>query len=72
MALYYFKIVRSGLTEVIDFPDDQAAKREAQAICRDLSRDVVDALDKNPEWHIDVTDAMGKLLFRFSFLAETF
>jgi hypothetical protein len=72
MPLYHFQSARDGWAETIDLPDDRSAWREAQAICRDLSRDIIDALDRNPEWHIDVTDAIEKPIFRFSFLAKTF
>jgi hypothetical protein len=37
-----------------------------------MMRGVIAESADQPEWRLDVTDAAEKLLFRFSFVAETF
>lgn len=76
MPLYHFQISRNGqptsLGQHIELPDRRAAWTEATTMCRDLSRDMMDQLEANPEWQMAVTDAAGRLLYRFRFTAESF
>jgi hypothetical protein len=76
MPQYFFHIQQDGhssdYSEGLEFPDNEAARKEAAAICADMMRGIVGESTGQPEWRLDVTDAAGKLLFRFRFVAETF
>jgi hypothetical protein len=54
-----------------DWPDDGAARREAEGMFADMARDVADSLEKHPEWQMEVADESGKTIFRLSLLAES-
>jgi hypothetical protein len=76
MSQYFFHIQQDGhstdYSEGLQFPDKEAARKEAAGICADMMRGVIAESADQPEWRLDVTDAAEKLLFRFSFVAETF
>jgi hypothetical protein len=46
---------------------NEAAWKEAAAICADLARDI----RADPEWLLEVTDGAGQGLFNFRFAAES-
>lgn len=76
MPQYFFRIQQDGhssdYADGLQFPDKQAARNEAAAVCADMMRGIVGDAAGRPDWRLDVTDEAGKLLFRFSFVAEAF
>jgi hypothetical protein len=74
MANYTFRIrqgERSKRSVESDWPDDGAARREAEGMFADMARDVAGNLEKHPEWQMEVADESGKPIFRLSLLAES-
>jgi hypothetical protein len=76
MPQYFFHIRQddysSNHAEGLEFPDKEAARTEAAAVCGDMMRGIVGQLANRPEWRLDVSGEGGKLLFRFKFAAEAF
>ena len=76
MPQYFFHIRQddysSDHAEGLEFPDKEAARTEAAAVCGDMMRGIVGQIANRPEWRLDVSDEAGKLLFRFKFAAEAF
>jgi hypothetical protein len=76
MTQYFFHIQQDGhssdYSEGLEFPDKEAARKEAAGICADMMRGIIGESAGQPEWRLDVKDAGKKLLFRFRFVAETF
>ena len=76
MPQYFFHIRQddysSDHAEGLEFPDKDAARKEAAAVCADMMCGIVGEAAGRPEWRLDVTDDAGKLLFRFKFAAEAF
>ena len=74
MPQYFFRIQQDGhsseYADRLQFPDKEAARNEAAAVCADMMRGIVGEAAGRPDWRLDVTDEAGKLLFRFSFVAE--
>lgn len=73
MPSYSFTVqsgVFLGAAVVTVCADNDAARREALAICAGLSRDIVSGLAGCPEWRMEVADESGKPVFRFRLLAE--
>jgi hypothetical protein len=74
MANYTFRIrqgERSKRSVASDWPNDSAARREAEGMFADMARDVAGDLEKHPNWQMEVADASGKPIFRLSLLAES-
>jgi hypothetical protein len=74
MPNYTFRIRTGEHSEsdvASDCPDDDAARREAMGMFADMVKDVIDDLEKQPEWRIEVADESGRLFFRLSLLAES-
>lgn len=74
MARFGFQI-RYGRYEndhVVDLPRAEDARQEASQMCGDMIRDVLAALETNPEWRLEVSDETGKSLYLFRFTAESF
>ena len=71
MPRYFFDIRQDGYSsdhaEGLEFPDKEAARTEAAAVCADMMCGIVGQAANRPEWRLDVTDEAGKLLFRFKF-----
>lgn len=70
MSLYRFEVYASHHAvdpETVDLPDSDAARREG--VRRAGATLVLDAHKLNPrdDWHLDVRDERGTLLFRFDF-----
>ena len=76
MPQYFFHIRQddysSDHSEGLEFPDKEAARTEAAAVCADMIRGIVAQTADRPEWRLNVSDEAGKLLFRFKFAAEAF
>ena len=76
MPQYFFHIRQDGYSsdhaDGLEFPDKEAARTEAAAICGDMMRGIVGQTASRADWRLDVTDEAGKLLFRFKFAAEAF
>jgi hypothetical protein len=74
MANYTFRIRQGGCSKrsvASDWPNDGAARREAEGMFADMARDVAGNLEKHPEWKMEVADESGKPIFRLSLLAES-
>jgi hypothetical protein len=74
MANYTFQIrqgERSKRSVASDWPNDSAARREAEGMFADMARDVAGNLEKHSEWQMEVADDSGKPIFRLSLLAES-
>ena len=74
MANYTFRIRQGGRSKrsvASDWPNDGAARREAEGMFADMARDVADNLEKHPVWQIEVANESGKAIFRLSLLAES-
>jgi hypothetical protein len=73
MAQFGFQI-RYGryANDVVDLPRAEGARQEASQMCCDMIRDILAALETNPEWRLEVSDESGKLLYLFRFTAESF
>ena len=56
----------------LDLPNAEAAWTEATGLFGDLTRDIVGDLKANPEWHMTVSDASGKVLFKVQLAAEIY
>ena len=76
MLQYFFCIQQDGhssdYADGLHFPDKEATRNEAAAVCADMMRGIVGEAAGRPDCRLDVTDEAGKLLFRFSFVAEAF
>jgi hypothetical protein len=74
MANYTFRIRQgepSKRSVASDWPNDGAARREAEGMFADMARDVAGDLEKHPNWQMEVADESGKPIFRLSLLAES-
>jgi hypothetical protein len=74
MANYTFRVRQGGSYKrsvASDWPNDGAARREAEGMFADMARDVAGNLEKHPEWQMEVADESGKPIFRLSLLAES-
>jgi hypothetical protein len=71
MPQYRFQVRKgkfsSGLGVEASLEGNEAAWKEAVAICADLARDI----RADPEWLLEVTDEAGQGLFNFRFAAES-
>jgi hypothetical protein len=71
MPQYRFQVRKgkfsSGLGVEASLGGNEAAWKEAAAICADLARDI----RADPEWLLEVTDEAGQGLFNFRFAAES-
>jgi hypothetical protein len=71
MPQYRFQVRKgkfsSGLGVEASLEGNEAAWKEAAAICADLARDI----RADPEWLLEVTDEAGQGLFNFRFAAES-
>jgi hypothetical protein len=56
----------------LDVPSAEAAWTEAIGMLSDLARGIVGELKASPEWHLTVSDASGKALFKLQLTAEIF
>jgi hypothetical protein len=74
MPRFYFHIAQGErvrpANDGIDFPDEDAARREAIAACGELIGDLVPNLTAGTEWQMDVTDETGAVRFRLRFFVE--
>jgi hypothetical protein len=72
MPQYRFQVRKgkfsSGLGVGVTLEGNEAAWKEAAAICADLARDIIRS---DPEWLLEVTDEAGRGLFNFRFAAES-
>jgi hypothetical protein len=57
---------------VVNLPCAEDARQEASQVCCDMIRDILAALETNPEWRLEVSDEPGKPLYLFRFTAESF
>ena len=61
MSQYFFHIQQDGhstdYSEGLQFPDKEAARKEAAGICDDMMRGVIAESEDQQEWLIDVSDA---------------
>jgi hypothetical protein len=75
MPIFHFHISKGKFSNSpgreVELPDQRAVWNEATGLCVDVGRDIVSDFDRTPEWSLEVTDAEGKPIFRFRFLAET-
>jgi hypothetical protein len=74
MPRYTFKIRNSRYSKpgiTTDYPDNDAAQREAAGMFVDMARDIAYGLPSNPSWQIEVADESGKPIFMLSVLAES-
>src|ERR1019366_5472395 len=59
MPQYFFHIRQDGYSsdhaEGLEFPDKEAARTEAAAVCSDMMRGIVGQTASRPEWRLDVT-----------------
>jgi hypothetical protein len=71
MPQYRFQVRKgkfsSGSSVEATLEGNEAAWKEAAAICADLARDI----RADPEWLLEVTDEAGQGLFNFRFAAES-
>ena len=74
MAQFGFQIRygRYANDHVVDLPRAEDARQEASQMCCDMIRDILAALETNPEWRLEVSDESGKPLYLFGFTAESF
>ncbi|MDF3810760.1 MULTISPECIES: hypothetical protein [Rhodopseudomonas] len=72
MSFYRFSIFQGESADAqgqeVDLPDSRAAWNQACSMCRDLSRTIF--TDAKPEWKLEVSNELGKTIFRFRVLAE--
>ena len=74
MALYFFQISDgkySGISELDDIADRQAAWKEITTVCSDLVGSVSRGIKQNTEWQIELLDLSRKPVFRIRLVAET-
>jgi uncharacterized protein DUF6894 len=74
MANYTFRNRQGGRSKrsvASDWPNDGAARREAEGMFADMARDVAGDLEKHAEWQMEVADESEKPIFRLSLLAES-
>jgi hypothetical protein len=75
MPRYYFQVRRgkfcNGFSVETALEDNEAAWKEAAAICADLARDITADLEAKLEWLLEATDEAGRPLFKFQFIAES-
>jgi hypothetical protein len=73
MAKFGFQIRygRYANDHVVDLPCAEDARQEASQMCCDMIRDILAALETNPEWRLEVSDESGPL-YLFRFTAESF
>jgi hypothetical protein len=74
MAQFGFQIRygRYANDHVVDLPRADDARQEASQMCCDMIRDILAALETNPEWRLEVSYESGKPLYLFRFTAESF
>jgi hypothetical protein len=56
----------------VDLTRAEDVRQEASQVCCDLIRDIIAALETNPEWRLEVSDESGKSLYLFRLTAESF
>jgi hypothetical protein len=56
----------------LELPDAEAAWTEALGVFGDLTRGIVGELKASPDWHMTMSDASGKVLFRLHLTAEIY
>jgi hypothetical protein len=74
VPLFHIQIGQ-GLTisdHALDVPNAEAAWTEAIGMLSDLARGIMGELKASPEWHLEVSDASGKALFKLQLTAEIF
>ena len=76
MPLYYYSITHGQETnehpEGLEFPDDEAAWREATTACGEMIRDLDGDLKAGPEWRMEVKRQTGQVVYRLRFSAEAY
>jgi hypothetical protein len=74
MPRFFFHIAQGErvrpANDGLDFPDEDAARREAVAACGELIVDLDPNLKAGTEWQMDVTDETGAVRFRLRFSVE--
>ena len=67
MPRYFFHVIDRGADrdlEGSDLPDVKAAKREARRCVGTMMSDAAMISDPPDEWHVEVADPSGLMLFR--------
>ncbi|TYL87398.1 DUF6894 family protein [Bradyrhizobium cytisi] len=74
MPLYFFNVLNldpSTPAPCEEFPDEEAAWKEATRFAADLFRDVDGKLRPGEEWALEVTDEAGKAIFNIQISTST-
>ena len=76
MPLYHFKFMRNGeaspRTDGLELADPATAWEEATTAFGEMIRSVDGDLKPGSDWHMDVTDAAGNMVYRLRFVTESF
>jgi hypothetical protein len=56
----------------VDLPRAEDAWQEASQMCSDMIRDILAALETNPEWRLEVSDDSSRPLYLFRITTESF
>jgi hypothetical protein len=71
---YFFRVTRNGTcmghSEGLDFPDQAAAWREAAMSCGQIILEMDAEIEPGCHWQMEVSDAGGKPIYRFTFTAD--
>jgi hypothetical protein len=72
--IYFLRVFTNGIerhkTEGLAFLSDEEAWHEASTSAGEIIREMDGKMHPGLDWRMDVTDATGQLIFRFSFKAE--
>jgi len=76
MPRYFFHLNRNDEASVdsdgLTLLDHQAAWEEATMACGEMIRTIDGYLQPGDGWQMEVTDEVGKLIYRLRFIAESF
>ena len=76
MPRYFFHLIRNNETGLdndgLTLLDHQAAWEEATMACGEMIRTIDGYLQPGDGWQMEVTDEVGKLIYRLRFIAESF
>jgi hypothetical protein len=73
MPNYSFTITQGSQSQpssTSDCLNDEAAKKEAAGMFADMARDISKEMQSIHDWQMDVTDAVGKTIFKIRITSE--
>jgi hypothetical protein len=73
-SLYFFRVFTNGVethhSEGLEFSSKEDVWHEASTSTGEIIREMDGNMHAGLDWRMDVTDAGGKVIYRFSFKAE--